>query len=415
MSVKVETFLCPKILAGPDVASCRALLTVAMPPCQMRTNNRVSDSRFRVAERLSAGARWHDEEWVLSTWGWDPNNAGRSFRAAVRRTKVRPQELHALRHSTTSVLLGAGVPSECVPQSIDAALARFTGKRTRRSPPESATATSKLRRSNTLADLRHWGVGLRSYQEPWLDAPSARRCTTSRSPTPDWNGRCLLSASRRGWTGPSGKGGTWGRLVPVTGPRCSECGWRWSLRYGAGGCPSLKRRGGSTWVGLPSFGCSTRRTEKPAREPTVERGTLPGPAKPGITCRACCGDAQCHLGGAKPGFGPKRWQWAPLAGGLLLFRLAAPTQPTGQRASAPSGTKSTKAYTCNRIPPPPDQLRLPPRTRGGEGNTRVRPPRDTVQRKTRRPYQVSEREVGFRALVALLPAGEPALLKRRSS
>lgn len=26
--------------------------------------------------------------------------------------------------------------------------------------------------ANTLADLRHWGVGLRSYQEPWLDTTS---------------------------------------------------------------------------------------------------------------------------------------------------------------------------------------------------------------------------------------------------
>ena len=26
--------------------------------------------------------------------------------------------------------------------------------------------------ANTLADLRHWHVGLRSYQEPWLDRTS---------------------------------------------------------------------------------------------------------------------------------------------------------------------------------------------------------------------------------------------------
>ena len=44
---------------------------------------------------------------------------------------------------------------------------------------------------STRPRLWGWGVGLRSYQEPWLDTTSpfgdALCCTTSRSRTPSWS------------------------------------------------------------------------------------------------------------------------------------------------------------------------------------------------------------------------------------
>jgi DNA invertase Pin-like site-specific DNA recombinase len=48
---------------------------------------------------------------------------------------------------------------------------------------------SVLDAATTLERLRTWGVGLRSYSEPWLDTtPSAKPFTTSPSPMPSWNG-----------------------------------------------------------------------------------------------------------------------------------------------------------------------------------------------------------------------------------
>ena len=58
----------------------------------------------------------------------------------------------------------------------------------------------------------------------------------------------------------------------------------------------------------------------------------PETAKPGIAAGPAVAAPSWVLGGAKPGFGSNEEQWAPLTGGLLLFRLAAPPQPTGQRA-----------------------------------------------------------------------------------
>lgn len=69
----------------------------------------------QASERLRAGIQWKDEDWVFSNrvgGVGDPNDVGRAFRALVRRAGVSPRPFHALRHSTASILLGAGVTPE---------------------------------------------------------------------------------------------------------------------------------------------------------------------------------------------------------------------------------------------------------------------------------------------------------------
>ena len=63
---------------------------------------------------------------------------------------------------------------------------------------------SVLDAATTLERLRTWGVGLRSYSEPWLDTTSPfgeAKSTTSPWPTPNWNEGFSGSGSRRAWTG----------------------------------------------------------------------------------------------------------------------------------------------------------------------------------------------------------------------
>ena len=88
-------------------------------------------------------------------------------------------------------------------------------------------------------------------------------------------------------------------------------------------------------------------------------------------CRACRGGAQLVPGRCEAGCRVITVSSGPPERGVYCFFVL---RCRSQRASAPNGTMSTRAYTCIRLPPPPDQLRLPPRTRGGEGKTRAKPP-----------------------------------------
>ena len=56
--------------------------------------------------------------------------------------------------------------------------------------------------AQTLEQLKYWGVGLKSYQEAWLDTTSPMGDT---SPMPNWKEISSESASRPAWTGRNGK------------------------------------------------------------------------------------------------------------------------------------------------------------------------------------------------------------------
>ena len=58
--------------------------------------------------------------------------------------------------------------------------------------------------AQTLEQLKYWGVGLKSYQEAWLDTTSPMG-DTSPSPMPNWKEISSESASRPAWTGRNGK------------------------------------------------------------------------------------------------------------------------------------------------------------------------------------------------------------------
>ena len=64
---------------------------------------------------------------------------------------------------------------------------------------------SVLDAAATLERLQTWGVGLRSYSEPWLDttSPSEKPSTTSPWLMPNWNGESSGRESRQEWTGPA--------------------------------------------------------------------------------------------------------------------------------------------------------------------------------------------------------------------
>ena len=69
----------------------------------------------QAQERLIPSHTWRDEGFPNSVGGvWDPNKVGQAFRAAMKRAGLEEHQrgLHALRHSTASVLLGAGVSPE---------------------------------------------------------------------------------------------------------------------------------------------------------------------------------------------------------------------------------------------------------------------------------------------------------------
>ena len=219
-------------------------------------------------------------------------------------------------------------------------------------------ARSVLDGAVILEQFRGWGVGLRSYTEPWLDTTNPFGEAMYHI-TITWARRHAARAGQgRGpRAAPRVAPGSASRERPARGSaRVASAGVRGAGRTGD------RYRGGAAAQPRPGDGCAD-----------ASRGGLKNRRRsPPSSVVHCRGGAQCDLGGAKPGVGSQLvGSGLPSRGVYCFFVLR---RRRSQRASAPSGTMNTRAYPCNRIPPPPDQLRLPPRTRGGEGETRAKPP-----------------------------------------
>ena len=76
---------------------------------------------LRARDKLAAGERWREGDWVFATetgGALNPNNVSRDFRRLRDAAGLPPLPFHALRHSAVSVQLAAGVPLEIVSKKI---------------------------------------------------------------------------------------------------------------------------------------------------------------------------------------------------------------------------------------------------------------------------------------------------------
>ena len=70
-----------------------------------------SSARRQLEERLAAGSRWHDRDFVFTTPTGEPldgSNVLHGFQAAIRRASLPHQRFHDLRHATATLLIEAG-------------------------------------------------------------------------------------------------------------------------------------------------------------------------------------------------------------------------------------------------------------------------------------------------------------------
>jgi integrase len=71
----------------------------------------------QAAERLAAGALWHDDGWVFTTeigTAIDPSNALHWWYRLTERAGIGRRRMHAARHTTATLMLDRGVPLELV-------------------------------------------------------------------------------------------------------------------------------------------------------------------------------------------------------------------------------------------------------------------------------------------------------------
>ena len=94
-------------LADPKTERARRTLRLG---AEVRAALKVQESRQR-RERLAAGSRWHDGDFVFTTATGAPldhSNVLHDFQAAVARAGLRRQRFHDLRHACATLLLEQG-------------------------------------------------------------------------------------------------------------------------------------------------------------------------------------------------------------------------------------------------------------------------------------------------------------------
>lgn len=76
---------------------------------------------LRAKDKLAAGERWREGDWVFATetgGALNPNNVSRDFRRLRDAAGLPPLPFHALRHTAVSMQLAAGVALEIVSKKI---------------------------------------------------------------------------------------------------------------------------------------------------------------------------------------------------------------------------------------------------------------------------------------------------------
>jgi integrase len=93
----------------------RGTRTVALPPIAVDALRR--HRQTQRLERIAAGARWTDTEYVFTTeigTPIDPDNLQRAWRKITTRAGLGNLRFHALRRSAATVALAQGVPLEVI-------------------------------------------------------------------------------------------------------------------------------------------------------------------------------------------------------------------------------------------------------------------------------------------------------------
>ena len=97
----------------------RSRRTVAMPATVVEALRR--HRAHQREERLAAGGRWPESDFVFTTivgTPCDPDNLRRSFRALLKRAALPHFRFHDLRHSAASLLLAQGVAARVVMETL---------------------------------------------------------------------------------------------------------------------------------------------------------------------------------------------------------------------------------------------------------------------------------------------------------
>jgi integrase len=77
--------------------------------------------RRQAADRLAAGAPWHDDDFVFTTpigTPLDPRNTTRLYHEITERAGLGHGRFHALRHSAATIMLSLGVPLEVISKTL---------------------------------------------------------------------------------------------------------------------------------------------------------------------------------------------------------------------------------------------------------------------------------------------------------
>jgi integrase len=97
----------------------RGVRVVALPPlCVAALRQRKQTQRL---ERVAAGPRWNNTEYVFTTENGtpiDPRNLTRLWHKVTDKAGLGPIRLHALRHSAATIALAQGVPLEVISRQL---------------------------------------------------------------------------------------------------------------------------------------------------------------------------------------------------------------------------------------------------------------------------------------------------------